>query len=134
MPSEGTKRVKRGGEVIPARAYRCFGCAGCPLAPDCLGPKTKHGRMIMRDAYEEARQRTAARMSSEAGRQLYSQRPRIAETPFAIINSMMGFRHFLLRGLEKVKTEQTQPHRHSTWHTSEGRIRQQSFSSGRPAT
>jgi transposase len=105
MPFEKTKRVKRGGELIPARVYRCPGCGGCPLAPDCLGPKTKHGRMIMRDGYEEARERTAARMSSEAGRQLYHQRPRIAETPFGIIKSVMGFRQFLLRGLEKVKTE-----------------------------
>jgi len=46
-------------------------------------------------------------MASEAGRQLYNQRPRIAETPFGILKSVMGLRQFLLRGLEKVKTEWT---------------------------
>ena len=84
MPFEKTKQVKRGGELIPTRVYRCPACAGCPLAPDCLGPKTKHGRMITRYTYEEARERTAVRMSSEAARRLFNQRPRIAETPVGI--------------------------------------------------
>jgi hypothetical protein len=44
-------------------------------------------------------------MASEAGRQVYNQRPRIAETTFGFIKAMMGIRQFLLRGLEKVKTE-----------------------------
>jgi hypothetical protein len=44
-------------------------------------------------------------MSTPAARQRYNQRPRIAETPFGNIKSVMGFRQFLLRGLEKVKTE-----------------------------
>ena len=42
---------------------------------------------------------------SESGRAIYSQRSRIAETPFGIIKSIMGLRQFLLRGLDKVKTE-----------------------------
>jgi transposase len=105
MPFERTKRVKRGGEVIPTRVYRCPGCAGCPLASDCLTSKTKHGRMITRDPYEEVRERTAARMTTAESREIYRQRPRIAETPFGILKSVMGLRQFLLRGLEKVKTE-----------------------------
>ena len=44
-------------------------------------------------------------MSTPAARELYRQRPRIAETPFAILKSVMGLRQFLLRGLEKVQTE-----------------------------
>ena len=44
-------------------------------------------------------------MASESGRVLYNQRPRIAETTFGILKSVMGIRQFLLRGLEKVKTE-----------------------------
>jgi hypothetical protein len=85
--------------------YRCLQCAGCPLAEACLSPKSKQGRTISRDAYEEVRERTATRMASESGRQLYKQRPRIAETTFGILKSVMGLRQFLLRGLEKVKTE-----------------------------
>ena len=44
-------------------------------------------------------------MSTAAGRQVYRQRSSIAETPFAILKAIMGLRQFLLRGLEKVKTE-----------------------------
>ena len=44
-------------------------------------------------------------MSSPSAKSIYNQRPRIAETPFGIIKSIMGFRQFLLRGLDKVKTE-----------------------------
>ena len=38
---------------------------------------------------------------------MYNQRPRIAETPFALLKRAMDLRRFLLRGLEKVKTEWT---------------------------
>lgn len=44
-------------------------------------------------------------MATESGRKLYNQRPRIAETTFGIMKSVMGLRQFLLRGLAKVKTE-----------------------------
>jgi len=105
MPFETTKPEQRGGEVIQKRIYRCAACTGCPLAAACLSPKSKHGRTITRDQYEAVRERTAARMSRESSRQLYNQRPRIAETTFGILKLVMGFRQFLLRGLEKVKTE-----------------------------
>ncbi len=105
MPFETTKPEQRGGQVVQLRIYRCGACAGCPLASACLSPKSKHGRTIRRDQYEQVRERTAARMSTAAARKLYNQRPRIAETPFGILKLVMGFRQFLLRGLEKVKTE-----------------------------
>ena len=85
--------------------YRSPSCAGCPLAEVCLSPKSKHGRTITRDEFEEVRERTAARMGGESARELYNQRPHMAETPFGIIKSVMGLRQFLLRGLKKVKTE-----------------------------
>ena len=44
-------------------------------------------------------------MASESGRALYNQRPRIAETTFGVMKLAMGIRQFLLRGLQKVKTE-----------------------------
>lgn len=101
MPFEKTKSD---GEVT-RRIYRCRACANCPLAAACVSSQSKHGRTITRDQYEEVRERTAARMAREAARALYNQRPRIAETTFGILKLVMGFRQFLLRGLEKVKTE-----------------------------
>ena len=105
MPFEKTTPKGRGVQKIIVRIYRCRDCAECPLAKACLSARSKHGRTINRDPYEEIRERTAARMASESGRQLYNQRPRIAETTFGILKSVMGLRQFLLRGLEKVKTE-----------------------------
>jgi transposase len=105
LPFEKTKPDERGGERIQLRVYRCAACGGCPLAAACLSSQSRRGRTITRDPYEEVRERTAARMATESGRQRYRQRGRIAETPFAILKSVMGLRQFLLRGLEKVKTE-----------------------------
>jgi len=47
----------------------------------------------------------AARISSASARQLYKQRPRIAETTFGVLKMVMGIQQFLLRGMENVKTE-----------------------------
>jgi hypothetical protein len=105
MPFEKTKPGQRRGVRIQLRIYRCDQCEGCPLAGACLSERSKGGRTITRDQYEPARERTAARMSTPEARAVYNQRPQIAETPFAIMKSIMGMRQFLLRGLEKVKTE-----------------------------
>lgn len=105
MPFEKTKPAERGGQRVTLRIYRCGVCADCQLSGACMSPQNKHGRTITRDPYEEVRERTAARMRSESAREVYNQRPRIAETPFGILKSVMGLRQFLLRGLENVKTE-----------------------------
>ena len=104
MPFDKTKPDQRGDQTITLASTDAE-CAGCPLSAICLSSQSKHGRTVTRDPYEEVRQRTAARMTSESGRQLYNQRPRIAETTFGIMKSVMGLRQFLLRGLVKVKTE-----------------------------
>lgn len=105
LPFAKSKPVQRGGKRVRLSVYQCADCEGCPLAAVCLGPKNKHGRTITRDEYEDVRERTAARMSSPSGKEVYNQRPRIAETTFGIIKLIMNFRQFLLRGLDKVKTE-----------------------------
>lgn len=100
-----SKSEQRGEVRVNQRVYRCEACAGCPLAAVCLSADSKHGRTITRDQFEESRERTAARMATDEGREVYNQRPRIAETPFGILKSVMGLRQFLLRGLAKVKIE-----------------------------
>jgi transposase len=105
MPFAKSKSEIRAGVKVDLRVYRCGSCRGCPLAGDCLSPTSKHGRTITRDEYQEVRERTAARMASDEGRKVYNQRPRIAETTFGFMKTVMGIRQFLLRGLEKVKTE-----------------------------
>jgi transposase len=105
MPFEKSKSDERCGEQVSRRVYRCADCVGCPLAAMCLDPQARYGRTITRDAHDVVRETVAARMASDEGRKVYNQRPRIAETPFAILKAVMGLRQFLLRGLEKVKTE-----------------------------
>lgn len=100
-----SKPDQRGGVRVNQRVYRCQACAGCPLAAACLSPESRNGRTVTRDEFEDARERLAARMATAAAREVYNQRPRIAETTFGILKSVMGLRQFLLRGLDKVKTE-----------------------------
>jgi transposase len=88
-----------------SRIYRCKDCANCPLAKECLDPKAKRGRTITRDAHESARERMHAKMQTEEGQETYNRRMHVGETPFAIIKGILDVRRFLLRGLEKVRTE-----------------------------
>lgn len=93
------------GQRVQRRVYRCEACAGCPLRALCVSTQNKGGRTINRDEFSEVRERTVARMSTPEAKQLYNQRPRIAETTFALLKSVFGLRQFLLCGLEKVRTE-----------------------------
>ncbi|MBS3762882.1 MAG: IS1182 family transposase [Planctomycetes bacterium] len=45
------------------------------------------------------------KLESEAGRRMYAKRKMTVEPVFGIIKHVMGFRQFLLRGLEKVRSE-----------------------------
>ena len=45
------------------------------------------------------------KLQTEEGKQLYSKRNHTVETAFGIIKEVMGFRGFLMRGLEKVSGE-----------------------------
>ena len=100
-----TKKKQRGGMTVNLRVYRCADCAGCVLGGECPDAKAKRGRTVQRDEHELLREKMAAKMQTPQGKAVYNQRMHIAETPFAIIKSILGVRRFLLRGLEKVRTE-----------------------------
>lgn len=97
------EQIKREGD-LERRVYRCQACQSCPLRALCVEGE-REGRSVTRDQHEEIRNETARRMATPEGRANYDKRPMIAETPFAILKNVMGVRQFLLRGLEKVKTE-----------------------------
>jgi len=105
MPYRETKKSDGSQGQKTYRIYGCKDCANCPQAKECLDPKAKRGRTISRDAYEPQRERMHAKMQTEAGRKTYNRRMHIGETPFAIIKNIFEVRRFLLRGLEKVRTE-----------------------------
>ncbi len=89
------------------RVYACKDCQGCSLAKECLDSRAKpgQGRTVSRDGHEPARERMHAKMQTAEGQQTYHRRMHIGETPFAIIKGILDVRRFLLRGLEKVRTE-----------------------------
>ena len=87
------------------RVYRCDACEGCPLAGACLDPKAKRGRTVRRDAQEPLRTKMHAKLQTEEGKKTYNRRMHVGEAPFAIIKGILEVRRFLLRGLEKVRTE-----------------------------
>ncbi len=88
---------------VHLRIYRCGDCSGCPLARDCLSQS--QARTVRRDEHEPLREQAAALMRTAEGQQVYRRRKWICETPFAVIKSRQRFRRFLLRGLQKVRTE-----------------------------
>jgi len=85
------------------RIYRCSGCGDCPWAADCLNGT--QDRVVSRDENEDLREAMDRRLRTPEGRKTYSRRKWMAETPFAMLKGWMGIRQFLLRGLEKVRTE-----------------------------
>ena len=87
------------------RVYRCAECEGCPLADRCVSAKSRGGRTITRDIYTADRERHAAKMRMPQNRARYGHRVHAGETPFGWLKHVLGLRQFLLRGLEKVRTE-----------------------------
>ena len=83
------------------RYYRARGCRECSLKSQCT--RNKANRTITREANEHLMEAMAERMKQEPGK--FRLRKTLAEHPFGTIKRTMGYTHFLLKGLEKVRTE-----------------------------
>ena len=92
------------GEASAYRVYACGSCEGCGLASDCLMGKSKR-RTVSHDQHEAVRRKVALRLKTESGKKTYARRAHLAETPNGFIKDVLGLRQFLLRGLDKVRTE-----------------------------
>jgi len=77
-------------------------CGTCQLRARCLTPKAPY-RTIGRWEHEDVLERHRARMQS-AG-ELMRRRSAIVEHPFGTIKCRAGYRHFLVRGFNKVRGE-----------------------------
>jgi transposase len=78
-------------------------CQMCKHFSVCT--KSKNGRIIERNGGEALRRSMAEKVRSPEGMAIYGKRMHIAEMPFANIKQNLGFREFLLRGLNKVDGE-----------------------------
>lgn len=100
-----TDHLKDGTEVKRARYKSNAGdCAECPLKALCLQGAAKR-RNISRDQFESNREALADRMATLEGKEKYARRAAVGERPFAVIKQYFGVRQFLLRGLDRVRTE-----------------------------
>jgi len=81
----------------------------------CAVGKGKHGRSV-EDLTKKppegrppknmsAKEKMARKLKTKKGKGIYKKRKETVEPVFGIIKSVMGFRQFMLRGLEKVNTE-----------------------------
>lgn len=77
-------------------------CQTCRLRARCLTPKTPY-RTIRRWEHEDVLERHRARM--QAAGELMRRRSAIVEHPFGTIKCRAGYRHFLVRGFNKVRGE-----------------------------
>jgi len=81
--------------------YRARGCKDCALKKRCT--RNQANRTITREDNEAVMEAMAERMKREPGK--YALRKQLVEHPFGTIKRAMGYTHFLLKGLEKVRTE-----------------------------
>jgi transposase len=79
-------------------------CGACPLKARCLAPKAAY-RSIARWEHEDVIERHRARMQGADAVELMRRRSAIVEHPFGTLKCRAGYRHFLLRGFDKVRGE-----------------------------
>lgn len=84
------------------RIYRGRECGTCPVRAACTRGKA---RTIYRDMREHLKEQMREKLQSEEGRAVYRERMHMVEAPFGHLKHNLGYRHFLLRGIEKVRGE-----------------------------
>jgi len=100
-PTKGYKR-DAGGKLHVRYASLRSVCKACPLRRKCLAAKA-HRRDIYRWVHEDVIDRHRARMTQADA--LMRRRGALAEHPFGTLKCRAGYRHFLLRGFDKVRGE-----------------------------
>lgn len=98
---QGEKLCNVSQEGAKDKLYRSKACKTCPHKDECT--KNKRGRQIIHGEYHQFMARADERLAQNTT--LYKQRQMIVEHPFGTIKRALGYTHFLLRGIEKIKGE-----------------------------
>jgi len=80
-------------------------CLVCPQRDQCTKVRTKAGRTIDRDDYEEERLRMRAKLATEEGRAIYAKRKCLVEPTIGQLKVVNRLVQFLLRGILGAKLE-----------------------------
>ena len=102
-PMEGYKEDVGGKLHIRYAALQSV-CSVCPLRSRCLTDKARR-REVHRWQHQEVIDRHRARMAQEDADTMMRRRAALAEHPFGTLKCRAGYRHFLLRGFQKVRGE-----------------------------
>src|SRR5436190_10528222 len=100
---ELTHRFNTYEEGRSLRYYRTSACGRCPIKEKCTD--NKGNRTITREADEGLMEAMAARVAAQPGKMKL--RKALVEHPFGTIKRWFGYTYFLVKGLEKVRTEWT---------------------------
>jgi hypothetical protein len=105
------RAVLNRGHGVRTRVYRApkEACRTCALREQCAPPGARPGWRRSITRIEEPSETTAfkAKMKTEAARQIYAQRSRVAEFAHAWIKERCGLRQFRCRGRLKATMEAT---------------------------
>jgi len=97
----------RNGKASIEHLYRAsaIDCRNCPLKEKCCGKTKRFQRTLIRT--EDLPEITSFKetMKTQAAKEIYKQRSRFAEFPFAWIKEKFGLRKFHLRGQDKSLVE-----------------------------
>lgn len=96
---ETLTRLSPAGEAR-ARRYSTKACESCALKPQCTKAPS---RIVIRDRFEDDREAMHRRAVEDPT--FMRRRRELVEAPFGTIKWMMGKARFLVRGLEKAKSE-----------------------------
>ena len=102
-PMEGYKQDVGGKLHVRYSALQSV-CGVCPLRSRCLTEKARR-REVHRWQHQDVIDRHRARMAEAAAALMMRRRAALAEHPFGTLKCRAGYRHFLLRGLHKVRGE-----------------------------
>ena len=101
----GTKHEKtKTGFVSEKALYRCESCEGCPYKQNCTKAKGNKTLSISHK-FKELRAESLENITTEFGRQLRMNRSIQAEGVFGVLKQDHGFRRFLCRGKNNIRTE-----------------------------
>ena len=102
-PMDGRKQDAGGKWHVRYVALQSV-CGACPLRSRCLTSKARR-REIYRWEHQDVIDRHRARMAQPEADTMMRRRAALAEHPFGTLKCRAGYRHFLLRGFDKVRGE-----------------------------